>query len=266
MSAQNEGLMVSISHSIHKKEDLYDKSFIRYFVRSIYASLLLGIGLAVSVYMAGKAEAISPGSGKFFYALMFSWGLIMIIYLNAELGTSNMMYMTNAAHRKILPAKKAFTILGVCILGNALGALIVTFLLSQTTPFSHIDPDSYLVTSTITKLTKTPMVQLIEGVFANVIVNVAIFCSIKMKDDAGKILGVWFIVFIFSFLGYEHVIANFSLFSLAFFSNHGPVEGMTVLSVLQNFLFSGMGNYIGGGLVIGLVYSWLNHKTDVYLD
>ncbi|MGZ7234553.1 formate/nitrite transporter family protein, partial [Streptococcus pyogenes] len=75
-----------------------------------------------------------------------------------------------------------------------------------------------------------------------------------------------FIIFIFAFLGFEHVIANFVSFSLAFFVNGGPVEGMSFLSVLSNFLFSGLGIYVGGGLVIGLLYSWLNRNSDMYVD
>ncbi|MGM3120168.1 formate/nitrite transporter family protein, partial [Bacillus cereus group sp. BC330] len=35
---------------------------------------------------------------------------------------------------------------------------------------------------------------------------------------------------------------------------------------LSNFLFSGLGNYVGGGLVIGLLYSWLNRNSDMYVD
>ena len=87
-----------------------------------------------------------------------------------------------------------------------------------------------------------------------------------MKDDAGKVFSMIFIIFIFAFLGFEHVIANFVSFSLAFFANGGPVEGMNIWSVLSNFLFSGLGNYVGGGLVIGLLYSWLNKNCDKYVD
>ncbi|HFR3530490.1 TPA: formate transporter, partial [Streptococcus suis] len=50
------------------------------------------------------------------------------------------------------------------------------------------------------------------------------------------------------------------------FANGGPVEGMTLLSVLSNFLFSGLGNYVGGGLFIGLLYSWLNNQSKLYVD
>lgn len=266
MEVQHRGLIYSIINSIQKKSELFEHSYARYAARSMLATLFLSMGVAIASYIANRADGIVMGSGKFFYAFMFSWSLVMIIYMNAELGTSNMMYMTEAIHRKILKPSLALKILGTCILFNFIGAVVFTYLLSFTDAYSHVTPDHFLIQATTAKLAKPPMTQLIEGIFANVIVNTAVFVSIRMKDDAGKVISMIFIIFIFAFLGFEHVIANFSTFSLAFFVNGGPVEGMTVASVLSNFLFSGIGNYIGGGLLIGLLYSWLNQSTDLYLD
>lgn len=266
MEVQNRGLIGSITHSINKKEELFDKSIPRYMVRSMLACLFLTMGVAIASFIAGKADALVPNMGKFFYSFMFSWSLIMIIYMNAELGTSNMMYMTVAMNRKILPVSKALKILLTCILFNAIGAVIASFIMSFTQAYSTLEPDHYLFVATTAKLAKTPLQQFSEGIFANVIVNTAVFCSIRMKDDAGKVFAMIFIIFIFAFLGFEHVIANFSTFALSFFANGGPVEGMTVLSVLSNFLWSGLGNYVGGGIFIGLVYSWLNNKSELYFD
>ena len=266
MEVQNRGLIGSITHSIHKKAELFDHSARRYMVRAMLACLFLTMGVAIASYIAGKADHILDGTGKFFYSFMFSWSLIMIIYMNAELGTSNMMYMTMAIHRKILKPSLAVKILLTCILFNAIGALIAAYIMSLTNAYSHLEPNHYLFHAVTDKLAKTPLQQFSEGIFANIIVNTAVFCSIRMKDDAGKVLSMIFIIFIFAFLGFEHVIANFSSFALAYFANGGPVDGMNIISVLSNFLFSGLGNYVGGGLFIGLLYSWLNDKTELYFD
>ncbi|HEL1591135.1 TPA: formate/nitrite transporter family protein [Streptococcus suis] len=234
MGANQETLMYTLEKSIKKKADLFEHSFSAYAVRSILASLYLGLGIVISLYTADKLNHVAEGLGKFSYGLMFGWGLLMILYMNAELGTSNMMYMTVASHRKTIPTKTALKMLATCILFNFVGAVLVCYLVSLTLPYQHVDAHSYLFEATVAKLSKTPLTQFIEGIFA--------------------------------FLGYEHVIANFSLFSLAFFSNGGPVEGMTLLSVLSNFLFSGLGNYVGGGLFIGLLYSWLNNQSKLYVD
>ena len=77
---------------------------------------------------------------------------------------------------------------------------------------------------------------------------------------------VVFIIFIFAFLGYEHVIANFPAFTLAYFASQGQMDGMTVSNVLHNLFFALAGNYIGGGLVMGLGYAWLNQSKSSYVD
>lgn len=112
----------------------------------------------------------------------------------------------------------------------------------------------------------TPLQIFSEGIFANIIVNTAVFCTIRMKDDAGKIIAMIFIIFIFAYLGFEHVIANFSSFSLAFFASGGTVPGMTIGAVLLNWVVALLGNYVGGALVIGLLYSWLNKDQTEYVD
>lgn len=268
MSEHKSPLINAIDKSIRKKAELIERSYTAYSIRAFMASMYLAIGLSISVYVADKLNHIVEGTGKFGYALMFGWCLVMIVYMNAELGTSNMMYMTSAIHRNVIPKRSALRILLTCILFNFIGAVVISYLLSLTTPYQvgHVYPDSYLFEATTAKLAKDPLTQFVEGIFANIVVNIAVFITMRMKDDAGKVISLIFIIFIFAFLGFEHVIANFSTFSLAYFANGGPVEGMTVASVLSNFLFSALGNYVGGGIFIGLIYSWLNGKTSLYLD
>lgn len=268
MAENYDSLIYNIDKSIKKKADLIDSNYWAYATRAIMASVYLAIGMSISIYSADKLNHIVDGLGKFSYSLMFGWCLVMILYMNAELGTSNMMYMTSAIHRHIIPKRSALKILVTCIAFNLVGALIVTFFLSLTTPFQfgHLEADSYLIEAATAKLAKTPLTQFVEGIFANIVVNIAVFISMRMKDDAGRVIALIFIIFIFAFLGFEHVIANFSLFPLAFFSNGGPVEGMTLLSVLSNLFFAGLGNYVGGGLLIGLLYSWLSNKSKLYID
>lgn len=268
MAEQHDSLIYNIDKSILKKADLIETNYWAYAVRAIMASVYLAIGLAISAYTADKLNHIVDGLGKFSYALMFGWCLVMILYMNAELGTSNMMYMTSAVHRKVIPLKTALKILATCIFFNFVGAVVITFLLSLTTPFQagHVEADSYLIEAAVAKLAKSPLTQFVEGIFANIVVNIAVFISMRMKDDAGRVIALIFIIFIFAFLGYEHVIANFSLFSLSFFSFGSGIEGMTVLSVLSNFFFAALGNYVGGGVLIGLLYSWLSNKSKLYVD
>jgi len=266
METQNTGLMYNIEKSVMKKQSLYDNSKSRYFVRAMLACLFLTLGTAVAVMIGQSGEEIAPGLGKMLYAFMFSWSLVMIIYMNAELGTSNMMYMTVAMQRKWLKPKKALAILLYCVLFNLIGGIIASLVISFTYKFHALPSDHFLFTAVTGKLAKTPVQVFSEGIFANIIVNTAVYCTIRMKDDAGKIIAMIFIIFIFAYLGFEHVIANFSSFSLAFFASGGTVPGMTFGSVTVNLIMAFLGNYVGGALMIGMLYSWLNKNQTDYVD
>lgn len=259
-------LLASLEKLVQKKVALFDESKMRYLTRALLASLYLGIGVSISAYFADKANHLVDGLGKFAYSFMFSWGLIMIVFLGAELATTNMMYLSVGTHRKVIHWKKALLILCSCILANFVAATVLSYVLSYTATFNHLASDHYLFTSATAKLIKSPLQLFVEGVITNIIVNIAILMQARMKDDSGKIMAVWFVLYIFTFLGFEHVIANFSTFTLSYFVNGGMIEGMSIASVLTNFLFSGLGNFVGGAVCMGLVYSWLNQTKTAYLD
>ena len=259
-------LFEQIDKSINKKMNLFQSSFVRYAVRAVLACMFLSLGTAVAFFIAMKGEGIAHGLGKILYAFMFSWSLVMILYMNAELGTSNMLYMTVGVYRKKINVSFAAKILFTCILFNLIGGVLFGFLISQTAPFQNLEPDNFLLTSIAGKLTKSTAQIFIEAIFANITVNTAVLVSMRMKDDAGKVAAIIFIIFIFAFLGYEHVIANFPAFSLAYFASHGTLEAMTAGDVIHNLFFALLGNFVGGGLIMGLGYAWLNNADTNYVD
>ena len=103
--------MTTVDKSALKKSHLFETSQVKYFIRCMLAGMFLTLGTSIAVMVAEKAEHMLPGSGKFFYSFMFAWSLVMINYMNTELGTSNMMYMTAAIYRKVLAPKRALAIL-----------------------------------------------------------------------------------------------------------------------------------------------------------
>ncbi|MEG3033282.1 MAG: formate-nitrite transporter, partial [Enterococcus sp.] len=54
--------------------------------------------------------------------------------------------------------------------------------------------------------------------------------------------------------------------SLAYFASGGAIEGMTTGAVLHYIICALIGNYIGGGLVMGLGFAWLNNSKSIYVD
>ena len=53
------------------------------------------------------------------------------------------------------------------------------------------------------------------------LVCLACFLAAQSKEVAGKILGIWWPVFVFAFLGFDHVVANMFYMPLAIM-HHTP--------------------------------------------
>ncbi|MBG9978172.1 formate/nitrite transporter family protein [Ruoffia tabacinasalis] len=249
-----------------KKEVLYRSEFLRYAVRAMYAGMYLTLGSAVAFIAANHFSGIDPVIGRAIYALLFPWGLVTIILLNGELATSNMMFLTNATYRKALPARSAVGILLVCTLFNLLGSMAIACMLSRTTLFSNLESTHYMYNAIETKLAKPYGAMFFDGIIANILVNIAIIGSVRIKETSAKILFVVAIIFIFCYFGFEHVIANFGGFSLVMFTNPGVIDSFTFGNVIMHWLLVFVANYIGGGLVMGLGYAWLDSTKTNYLD
>lgn len=259
-------LIEKLELSIEKKKELLQTNYFKYAMRAVLACLFLTIGTGVAFVAGMKCDSLIHGSGKFMYAFVFSWSLVMILYMNTELGTSNMLYAAVGLYRKKLTASQATKLLISCLLFNLIGGLIFGFLIAQTGPFQQLAPENFITEIVSSKLLKPAGQIIIEGMFANILVNTAVLISLKMSDDAGKIAAILALISMFAFMGFEHVIANFPAFTIALTITHGSLAAMSLTSLLHNLLFALLGNFIGGGLIIGLSYAWLNNTSVRYKD
>ncbi|EGV09413.1 formate/nitrite transporter family protein [Streptococcus constellatus subsp. pharyngis SK1060 = CCUG 46377] len=61
--------------------------------------------------------------------------------------------------------------------------------------------------------------------------------------------------------------ANFASFSLVAFNKiAGQIEVFNLLNILRHFSVTFLANWIGGGLLIGLSYAFLNKDETTYVD
>lgn len=243
--------------SIHKKRSMIEKDQATFIGQSMYAGVYLTLVTMCATFVGNYFALIHPDSAKFMYSMIFPIGLVIIVFMNAELATSNMMYAAVGAQRKLLTVTQAIQIILVCTFFNLVGATITSFFMSLTTGAQHIAPDSFLLTMIDSKLQKPVLASFVEAIFANIFVNIAIIGQLNIKEATAKILFMCMVIFLFVFFGYEHVIANFGLYTFAAFIGH-PVNWVTILF---KWLIVLVGNIVGGALIMGLSYSWLNRES-----
>ena len=77
-----------------------------------------------------------------------------------------------------------------------------------------------------------------------------------IKDDLTKCLVMVMSVFVFAFLGLEHSVANTVLFLVV-----GLQDGIDLGLAAGNIGIALLGNLLGGGLLIGLYFAYVNDDT-----
>ncbi|MGT2929137.1 formate/nitrite transporter family protein [Streptococcus dentasini] len=242
------------------KVQLIDQSFSRYALKSLFAGAFLTLSTGVGGIAADVVNQIHPNLGRFIFPFIFSFGLVYILFLNAELVTSNMMYLTAGAYYRFISVKKVFKILIVCTIFNLIGAALIAALFNQSFAYSLVNDKSFLVNTVQVKLAKTSAQIFFDSIIANIFVNIAILSYLLVKDETAKITLIISAIFMFVFMNAEHLVANFSSFFLmGFTSVH--LDGYTLTNVLRHWFISFVGNWIGGGLLIGAAYAFLNPKN-----
>ena len=178
-----------------------------------------------------------------------------------------MMFLTSGAYYGKIKWSKVFTILLYCIFFNFVGALILSWFFNQSLSFNHLTDRSFLVTAVSTKLGQTDWMNFTEGITASMFVNLAILSYMLLKEESAKIFIALSAIFMFVFLVNEHLIANFASFMLLGFNGvRDAVDNFTLANILHQWVIVFFGNWIGGGIFIGLAYSWLNKTKTTHID
>ena len=259
--------MEKLIQAANKKESLFDRHKGKYAVRSIFAGAFLTLSTAAGAIGADVINQAIPGLGRFVFPAFFVWGLAYIVFLNAELVTSNMMFLTAASYLKKLKWQKSFLILLYCTFFNLVGALIAGWLFANSATFAGLNKDSFIVKVVEMKLARSNELILLEGVLANVFVNIAILCFMLVKDGTAKLFLVLSAIYMFVYLTNEHIAANFASFAIVkFHPIAGSVKNFDLANIFRHWGVTWIANLIGGGFLIGLPYAFLNHKEDTYVD
>jgi len=278
-----------------KAEDLGVKKanlpLINMFVLAILAGAFIGIGaiFATTVSAGGMAVKDAAGAAAFstgmpygitrlLTGLVFSVGLILVVVGGAELFTGNTLITIAFASKKVTLSRllQNWT---VVFLGNFVGSLLTAYIVflgkQYTFGSGAIGLAALNIGEAKTALTFIQAVAL--GVMCNALVCMAVWMCYSARTTTDKILAIIPPIATFVAAGFEHSIANMYFIPLALFvKGSGDTAffeaiGKTAESFphltwgnffLANLLPVTIGNIIGGGLMVGLIY-WFVYLRKV---
>ena len=217
------------------------------------------------------ADPDSLGMGRLVSAAVFPVGLMMVVLCGAELFTGNCLMIIGVLDRKIRISGMLRNWVLV-YLGNFLGALLVVALMKSTGLW---ETGSGLLGASVIK-TAQAKVQLsfgqafVRGILCNWLVCLAVWMSTGARETVSKIFAIWFCIGLFVISGFEHSMANmyFIPAGIAAAADSGLAQlsvcDVSVLTVgnflVKNLLPVTLGNILGGGLFVGMVYWFTGRK------
>lgn len=232
-----------------KKLGFMRRSLLGYFAASVLAGLFVAFGGFVSVTVSGLlAEA--GGMAKLASAFAFASALSLVIMAGSELFTGNNMVMAAGVLGKRVSAVDAMKLWLFCWIGNYAGAWLGVFLYDLTGLVTGPTADAFASLATA-KLSLTGGQMFVRGILCNILVCLAVWCGFKMKSEAGKLIMIFWCIFIFMVCGFEHSVANMSTLGVAVLHKYAMfweyVRGIGLVT---------LGNIAGGVLFVALPY-WL---------
>ena len=236
------------------KINLLQDDPLRYMLRSVGAGM--GLTLVVFVFWVLKQNLHDISIGAVIASGFFGVGLMIIVFTNTELFTSNNMYLAVSSVEGRTSWRQAALLWISCYFGNLAGAILVALLLLGAGSLGQLPPDHALFEGALHKAQQAGSVIFFKGILANWIVCLAVRVALRCKEEVAKILALILIVFIFVYLGFEHSIANMGTFSMAMLGG----GTLTMGEAVHNLIFSTAGNIVGGVLFVGLPFTYLNPR------
>lgn len=251
---------------------------------SFFRLLLLGIlgGAFIAFASEGSNVAIhtipSVGIAKALAGALFSTGLMMVVLSEAELFTGSMLMIIPCMGKSYKAARMIRNWIAVYI-GNFIGSLVVAvfIILSGQFNFSGGMLGAFTIKVAAAKVGLSFTNAFFMGILCNWLVCMAVWLAASAKDVAGKILAIFFPIWLFIASGFEHSVANMYYIPAGILakSNAGYVSQAAAMGVTSealvklnwgslftsNLIPVTLGNMIGGVLFVGLMF-WISFKCN----
>lgn len=228
-----------------------------FFVACLMAGAYVGLGI-IAIFSVG--QVIDPSLRPLAMGLTFAIALTLVVFAGAELFTGHTMVMTIGVLRGKVSLGGLARSWGLTWLGNLIGAvgLAAIFYLGGGGQILKEGAD-LIFTTAAAKMSAAPLALVAKGILCNWLVCLAIWMSARTRSDAARCILIFWCLFAFIASGFEHSVANMTLFAIALFGQHP--ETVTLGGMFYNLLWVSIGNIIAGVVFMGFAYWQANGRN-----
>ncbi|BEP28279.1 formate/nitrite transporter family protein [Helicovermis profundi] len=225
------------------------------------------------------ANPSTYGLGKALAGAIFGTGLMLVIIAGGELFTGNTLIVMAVLQKKAKLSgmlKNWFYV----YLGNFIGSIFISYMIVNS---GQLNASHALLAVTTIKIASYKVSLSFShafflGLMCNWLVCLAVWMAYGAKDMVGKIMAIFFPIWLFITSGFEHSVANMYYISAGILAKGNPVyleaaknagvsiEKLNSLNwttfVTKNLVPVTIGNIVGGGLLVAGVYWFVYLKKD----
>jgi nitrite transporter NirC len=230
----------------------------RYLVNAAFAGAYVGVAVVLLLSVAGPLASGKSAATKLVQGSVFGIALTLVVFAGAELFTGNVMYMLQGLAAGTVGAAELAAVWVASLVGNLLGSIGFAAMVNAAgTLHAGAAPGKpgageALVKSILdTKMAATGGQLFWRSVLCNALVCLALWMAGRTRSDAAKLVVLWWALFAFVASGFEHSIANMTLFGLGIFEHQAHWADL-----VRNLAWTVPGNVVGGGVLIGLGYAY----------
>jgi len=223
-----------------------------FFFAAMMAGAYVGVGILL-IFSVG--ESVDPSIRNLVMGCSFGIALTLVIFAGSELFTGHTMYMVLG----LLGGSTSWRDLGRCWsatwIGNLAGCIVLAALFVAGGGGTVLqDGADLLHVVTVKKMSASAVELVARGMLCNWLVCLAIWTSARTKSDSAKCILIFWCLFAFIAAGFEHSIANMTIFAVALMSEHP--DAVTFTGAAHNLVWVTIGNTISGAVVMGYGY-WI---------
>lgn len=240
-----------------KKVELFDKRPLVIGVGGLLAGSYVGLGI-ILIMILGTEVPIE--FRKLIMGATFGIALTLVVFAGAELFTGYTMYTTMAVLEKKMTVLSAVKISSFVWLANLSGAVLLVLMYKFGSGSIIKEADTVLQSVAYKKINASAMHLFFNGILCNWLVCLAIWMSARMSSDSAKCIAIFWCLLAFIVSGFEHSVANMTVFSLALL---GPaIEGVTFSGAAFNLFWVTLGNTVGGSVLMGMTYWYMSQAVE----
>lgn len=237
------------SNAAKAKAKMLKENKIGYFMLTLLAGMFIGFGILLIFSIGGLLNG-APAT-KVVMGASFGIALSLVAMAGAELFTGNNFIMSAGLFKKKVTFVEVLKVWIVCFIGNWLGSILIA-VIYHLTGLGNGAVGKFIATGAMGKMSPDFIQLFTRGLLCNILVCLAIWCGVKCKTESGKLIMIFWCLFAFITTGFEHSIANMTLFTVAILNPAGQAVSMG--GYLHNILAVTLGNMIGGILFVAVPY------------